>query len=105
MNWTSYLRLENANLLLLLFVVLASALIVLYLFVKERRKQRKNVLFLQNFLSVFTNPEMQESDIKEYVCCNAFQHRIIGNKNEIKDEERMKQIVIDAVGFVSRTHR
>lgn len=61
----SYLRLENANLLLLVFVVLASALIVLYLFVKERREQRKNVLFLQNFLSVFTNPEMQESDIKE----------------------------------------
>ena len=62
----SYLRLENANLLLLLFVVIASALVVLYLFVKERRKQRKNVLFLQNFLSVFTNPEMQESDIKEW---------------------------------------
>lgn len=85
-NWMSYLRLENANLLLLLFVVIASALVVLYLFVKERRKQRKNVLFLQNFLSVFTNPEMQESDIKE----------IIGSKNEIKDEARMKQIVIDA---------
>ena len=61
----SYLRLENANLLLLLFVVIASALVVLYLFVKERRKQRKNVLFLQNFLSVFTNPGIGESDRRE----------------------------------------
>ena len=100
----SYLRLENANLLLLLFVVIASALLVLYLFVKERRKQRKNVLFLQNFLSVFTNPEMQESDIKEWERCQFSICRIIGSKNEIKDEARMKQIVIDAVGVVLVTH-
>ena len=100
----SYLRLENANLLLLLLVVIASALIVFYLFVKERRKQRKNVLFLQNFLSVFTNPEMQESDIKEWERCQFSMRRIIGSKNEIKDEARMKQIVIDAVGIVWGIH-
>ena len=54
----------NINQVLLLVIPLMSALVVLILFLRERKQQRKNVLFLQNFLSVFTNPEMQDGEMK-----------------------------------------
>lgn len=55
----------NVNQILLLVIPVTSALIVLLLFIQERKQQRKSVLFLQNFLSVFTNPEMQDGEMKE----------------------------------------
>lgn len=55
----------NVNQILLLVIPVTSALIVLLLFIRERKQQRKSVLFLQNFLSVFTNPEMQDGEMKE----------------------------------------
>lgn len=76
----------NVNQILLLVIPVTSALIVLLLFIQERKQQRKSVLFLQNFLSVFTNPEMQDGEMKE----------LIGSHNEILDEEKMKSVVIDA---------
>lgn len=67
------------------------------LYVRERAKQRKSILFFVNFLSLFTNPEMQECEMKECGLLRRMNSRIIGNDNEIKDEERMKKIVVDAV--------
>ncbi|KAK8794169.1 hypothetical protein WA171_003294, partial [Blastocystis sp. BT1] len=85
----------NLNQVLLLVVPLLSALVVLILFIHERRQQRRNVLFLQNFLSVFTNPEMQDSEIKG----------LLGSHNEILDEDKMKMIVTDAYAIYKNIPR
>ena len=45
----------------------ASGAVVAVLYVRERAKQRKSILFFVNFLSLFTNPEMQECEMKECV--------------------------------------
>lgn len=50
-----------------------------------------------NFLSLFTNPEMQESEIKECLWSEEIMNRIIADNNAIRDEEKMKKIVVDAV--------
>lgn len=42
---------------------------------------------------------MQESEVKECDIFNECENRLIGSKNEIKNVERMKEIVIDAVGL------
>ena len=81
----------------MILIPLASAGVVLLLYVRERAKQRKQVLFLVNFLSLFTNPEMQESEIKECLWSEEIMNRIIADNNAIRDEEKMKKIVVDAV--------
>lgn len=43
-----------------------SVLVVLCMYLREMKKQRKHIIFIQNFLSLFTNPEMQEGEMKEY---------------------------------------
>ena len=55
----------NITLLLVIALPLLSLLTVLCMYVRERKEQRKHVLFLQNFLSLFTNPDMQVVEIKE----------------------------------------
>ena len=55
----------NTTLLLVIALPLLSLLTVLCMYVHERKEQRKHVLFLQNFLSLFTNPDMQVVEIKE----------------------------------------
>ena len=55
----------NITLLLVIALPLLSLLIVLCMYFRERKEQRKHVLFLQNFLSLFTNPDMQGVEIKE----------------------------------------
>ena len=55
----------NITLLLMIALPILSLLIVLCMYARERKEQRKHVLFLQNFLSLFTNPDMQAVEIKE----------------------------------------
>ena len=55
------------NTLLLFVIPILSIVIVLFLYSMEHQEQKRNVLFFVNFLSLFTNPEMQQFD-KEYVC-------------------------------------
>ena len=55
----------NITLLLMIALPILSLLIVLCMYVRERKEQQKHVLFLQNFLSLFTNPDMQAVEIKE----------------------------------------
>lgn len=97
MHLRERLLLLPINWILLILIPLASAGVVLLLYVRERAKQRKQVLFLVNFLSLFTNPEMQESEIKECLWSEEIMNRIIADNNAIRDEEKMKKIVVDAV--------
>ncbi|KAK8828672.1 hypothetical protein WA577_000154, partial [Blastocystis sp. JDR] len=80
------LMLLPINWILLILIPVASLGVVSVLYVRERAKQRKHVLFLVNFLSLFTNPEMQECEIKD----------IVADNNAIRDEEKMKSIAVDA---------
>ena len=52
------------NAALCLLVPLGSLLVVSMMFVVQRRRQRRGVLFLVNFLSLFTNQEMREDEVK-----------------------------------------
>lgn len=85
------------NWILLILIPLASVGVVSVLYVRERAKQRKHVLFLVNFLSLFTNPEMQECEIKEYERSVRMMSSIVADNNAIRDEEKMKSLVVDAV--------
>ena len=55
----------NITLLMAIALPLLSLVVVLCMYARERKEQRKHVLFLQNFLSLFTNPDMQEVEVKE----------------------------------------
>ena len=85
------------NWILLILIPVASLGVVSVLYVRERAKQRKHVRFLVNFLSLFTNPEMQESEIKESLKSVRMMSSIVADNNAIRDEEKMKSIVVDAV--------
>lgn len=85
------------NWILLILIPVASLGVVSVLYVRERAKQRKHVLFLANFLSLFTNPEMQECEIKESLRNGIVMSSIVADNNAIRDEEKMKSIVVDAV--------
>ena len=85
------------NWILLILIPVASFGVVAVLYVRERAKQRKHVLFLVNFLSLFTNPEMQECEIKESLKSVRMTSSIVADNNAIRDEEKMKNIVVDAV--------
>lgn len=50
------------NTLLLGLIPLLSLGIVLVLYLVEKRKQQKSINFFVNFISLFTNPEMQQFD-------------------------------------------
>ena len=52
------------NAALCLLVPLGSLLVVSVMFAVQRRRQRRSVLFLVNFLSLFTNQEMREGEVK-----------------------------------------
>ena len=85
------------NWILLILIPVASLGVVSVLYVRERAKQRKHVLFLVNFLSLFTNPEMLECEIKESLKSVRMMSSIVADNNAIRDEEKMKSIVVDAV--------
>lgn len=85
------------NWILLILIPVASLGVVSVLYVRERAKQRKHVLFLVNYLSLFTNPEMQECEIKESLKSVRMMSSIVADNNAIRDEEKMKSIVVDAV--------
>ena len=69
---------------------------VMMMYFAERRKWRKNVLFLVDFLSLFTNQEMQEGCMTELEWSGELMHRIIGEDNRVQDEEKLREILCDA---------
>ena len=77
-------------------IPIISSGVVMMMYLLEHRKWRKNVLFFVDFLSLFTNQEMQEGCMKELERSGGLMHRIIGEDNKIINEEKLREILCDA---------
>ena len=75
------------------------------MYLVEHRKWRKNVLFFVDFLSLFTNQEMQEGCMNKLEWSGELMRRIIGEDNRIQDEEKLREILCDAYAVYRKVSR
>lgn len=96
LDYLSWIRSIPLPTILFTAIPIVSSGIVMMMYLAEHRKWRKNVLFFVDFLSLFTNQEMQEGCMNELEWSGELMHRIIGEDNKIKDEEKLREILRDA---------
>ena len=96
LDYSSWIRSISLPAAIFTAIPIVSAGIVMVMYLSEHRKWRQNVLFLVDFLSLFTNQEMQEGCMKELGRSGEIKCRIVGEDNEIKDEEKLREMVCDA---------
>ena len=65
LDYSSWIRSISLPAAIFTAIPIVSAGIVMVMYLSEHRKWRQNVLFLVDFLSLFTNQEMQEGCMKE----------------------------------------
>ena len=105
LDYLSWIRSIPLPTILFTAIPIVSSGIVMMMYLVEHRKWRKNVLFFVDFLSLFTNQEMQEGCMNELEWSGELMRRIIGDDNRIQDEEKLREILCDAYAVYRKVSR